>query len=201
MSGSDSLLKHKLILFDTQYFILRAKMDINEDRRREKRQTFPGAFPSTTKPPSDNVQSPPPALTSGRPSTIHRNSTISINRMPKILEDENSMFTDVKRRSRISSVGPYYRYGEDYITSWDLVGVAQSPTPRAPSRQSTFSSRATNSGDLPDIEAGIDEKLTQVRDEAWVARLGGWRRILTLLLLVAASAVGLAVGLKFGLHS
>lgn len=171
-----------------------------EERRREKRQTFPGAFP-LTKAPSDNVQSPPPAMTSTRPSTAHRNSTISVNRMPSILEDENAMFTNVQRRSRVTSIGPYYRYGEDYITPWDLVGVVQSPPPRAPSRQSTFSSRATNSGDLPDIEAGEDEKLPRVRDETRIARLGGWRRLLTLLLLLVASTVGLAVGLKFGLHS
>lgn len=116
------------------------------------------------------------------------------------MEDENAMFTN-NRRSRISSIGPYYRYGEDYITPVDLIGVAQSPTPRAPSRQSTISSRATNSGEAPDIEAGLDEKLPRVRDETWVARLGGWRRLLTILLLLLASAVGLAVGLKFGLHS
>lgn len=110
------------------------------------------------------------------------------------------MFNNVQRRSRVTSVGPYYRYGEDYITPWDLVGVVQSPAPRAPSRQSTISSRATNSGDLPDIEAG-DEKLPRVRDETRMARLGGWRRLLTLLLLLVASAVGLGVGLKFGLNS
>ncbi|KAG6367976.1 hypothetical protein INS49_002176 [Diaporthe citri] len=176
-------------------------MDTTDEKRREKRQTFPGALPSTTKPLSDNVQSPPPALSPARPSTAHRNSTISVNRMPSILEDENAMFNNVQRRSRVTSVGPYYRYGEDYITPWDLVGVVQSPPPRAPSRQSTFSSRATNSGDLPDIEAGEDEKLPRVRDETRIARLGGWRRLLTLLLLLVASAVGLGVGLKFGLHS
>lgn len=124
------------------------------------------------------------------------------------MEDENAMFNNVQRRSRVTSVGPYYRYGEDYITPWDLVGVVQSPPPRAPSRQSTFSSRATNSGDtitgsaeMPDIEAGEDEKLPRVRNETRVARLGGWRRLLTLLFLLIASAVGLGVGLKFGLHS
>lgn len=175
-------------------------MDATQEKRREKRQTFPGAFPLTTKAPSDNVQSPPPAMTPARPSTAHRNSTISVNRMPSILEDENAMFTNVQRRSRVTSIGPYYRYGEDYITPWDLVGVVQSPPPRAPSRQSTVSSRATNSGDLPDIEAGDDEKLPRVRNEARIARLGGWRRLLTLLLLLVASTVGLAVGLKFGLH-
>ncbi|KAI3399980.1 hypothetical protein diail_5136 [Diaporthe ilicicola] len=148
-------------------------MDTNEERRRKKRQTFPGALAPTTKLPNDNVQCPASTLTTSRPSNIHRNSTISVNRMPSIMEDENSMFTN-NRRSRIASIGPYYRYGEDYITEWDRVGVAQSPTPRAPSRQSTFSSRATNSGDVPDIEAGLDEKLPRVRDETLVARLGGF---------------------------
>lgn len=176
-------------------------MDAKDEKRREKRQTFPGALPSTTKLPGDIIQSPPSAITPARPSTAHRNSTLSVNRMPSILEDENAMFTNVQRRSRVTSVGPYYRYGEDYITPWDLVGAIQSPPPRAPSRQSTFSSRATNSGDTQDIEAGEDEKLPRVRDEARIARFGGWRRILTLLLLLVASAVGLGVGLKFGLQS
>lgn len=177
-------------------------MDAKDEKRREKRQTFPGALPSTTKLPSDIIQSPPSAVTPARPSTSHRNSTLSVNRMPSIFEDENAVFNNVQRRSRVTSVGPYYRYGEDYITPWDLVGAVQSPPLRAPSRQSTFSSRATNSGDTQDIEAGIDEKLPGPRDEAKrIARLGGWRRILTLLLLLVASAVGLGVGLKFGLRS
>ncbi|KAH8766843.1 hypothetical protein F5883DRAFT_644785 [Diaporthe sp. PMI_573] len=176
-------------------------MDTKDEKRREKRQTFPGALPSTTKLPSDSIQAPPSAVTPARPSTAHRNSTLSVNRMPSILEDENAMFNNVQRRSRVTSVGPYYRYGEDYITPWDLVGTIQSPPPRAPSRQSTFSSRATNSGDTQDIEAGEDEKLPRARDEARIARFGGWRRVLTVLLLLVVSAVGLGVGLRFGLHS
>jgi hypothetical protein len=175
-------------------------MDARDEKRREKRQTFPGALPPTALLPGDNIQPPPSAITAARPSTSHRNSTLSINRMPSILEDENSMFTNAQRRPRVTSAGPYYRYGEDYITSWDLVGAIQSPPPRAPSRQSTFSSRATNSGDTQDIEAAADEKLPQDRDEARTARPSGWHRIITLLLLLLASAVGLGVGLKFGLH-
>ncbi|POS76394.1 hypothetical protein DHEL01_v205219 [Diaporthe helianthi] len=178
-------------------------MDAKDEKRREKRQTFPGALAPTTKIPGDitGIQSPPAALTHARPSISHRSSTLSVNRMPSIWEDEDAISNNLPRRSRVTSVGPYYRYGEDYITSWDLVGAIQSPPPRASSRQSTFSSRATNSGDTQDIEAGEDEKLPRVRDEARITRLGGWRRILTLLLLLVASVVGLGVGLKFGLQS
>lgn len=55
-------------------------------------------------------------------------------------DSEGSILASIPhRRTRPHSTGVFYRYGEDYITPWHLVGIPPSPTPTAaappPSKQ------------------------------------------------------------------
>lgn len=76
-----------------------------------------------------------------RPTTSHsrRTSLQSVSKMPPIREDRNSIFTDVATAAHRRSKGSFYQYGEDYITSYDRVGLTASPTQRPQSRTSVHS--------------------------------------------------------------
>ncbi len=51
-----------------------------------------------------------------------------------------------------------------------------------------------------DVTGPKGEKLEDLRNNAYVARRGGWKRICLIALVVIACIVALAVGLAVGLH-
>ncbi|KAB5549854.1 hypothetical protein GE09DRAFT_187189 [Coniochaeta sp. 2T2.1] len=127
----------------------------------------------------------------GSAAARSRASLAAAQAMPIIAEDD-SVPPAVPKRSASR------RAGKPLTTPATVFNYNYMPNSRTPS--STIPSSSSD-GTMPDRKPEVNNHhLEALRKQEWVARRGGWYKIMIITFLVVAAIIGLAVGLTLGLR-
>ena len=118
-----------------------------------------------------------------------RASLVAVHSMPIIAEDETAPpvvpSRSAKRSYNAATPAAIYNYNYSPFSN-------RSPT-------TTLHSASSSDGSVPDRKPENNDS-EAIHQQEWVARRGGWYKLLLIALLTIAAIIGLAVGLTIGLR-